>query len=42
VVLQAVNEGTLLPSEGRALADILEARRKARRDEEDARIFSFG
>jgi len=25
VVLQAVNEGTLLPSEGRALADILEA-----------------
>jgi hypothetical protein len=34
VVLQAVNEGTLLPSEGRALADILEARRKAREDEE--------
>ena len=25
VVLQAVNEGDLLPSEGRALADILEA-----------------
>ena len=41
VVLQAVNDGALLPFEAKALGDILEARRKAKEDEQWESAFSF-